>query len=74
MPSFKYKINYNVTEKDAYFHTECTKPRYPYIPQTAIDIDHMDDDYYVLNETTTGKIVTPKPTTVAPQDLQQVSR
>ncbi|CAG9769886.1 unnamed protein product [Ceutorhynchus assimilis] len=73
MPSFKYKINYNATEKTDYFHKECSKPRYPYTPQSTLSIDHIDDDSYIFN-VTAEKVVTPKPsTTVAPEQLQQVT-
>ncbi|KAF7275190.1 hypothetical protein GWI33_012097, partial [Rhynchophorus ferrugineus] len=50
-PSFEYKINYNITNKNDYFEKECSKPRYPYVPQTTMKIDMFDDDFYILNET-----------------------
>ncbi|XP_060528924.1 neuroglian-like [Cylas formicarius] len=72
MPSFKYKINYPKARSfDEYFDNECSKPRYPYVPQTNVDFDDSDDDFYLFNNTA-GKIITPKPTR-PPEDMQVVT-
>ncbi|XP_066253187.1 neuroglian-like [Euwallacea similis] len=67
MPSFQYKINHEIPEKSDYFYTECTKPRYPYFPPNSqIQIDHMDDNFYIFNH---SKTTVPTPL----QDMKQIT-
>ncbi|CAH0554978.1 unnamed protein product [Brassicogethes aeneus] len=56
IPFFKYKIDYKPMDS----LNECIKPTVPIVtvpPKVDIDFNDFDDDYFVFNETETGKIV-----------------
>ncbi|XP_050310899.1 neuroglian-like [Anthonomus grandis grandis] len=73
-PSFKYKINHENLEKNEYFHRECTKPRYPYIPhKNIVDIDHVEDDTFTLDHADPKKPAdNPQTTTNPPQNITEI--
>lgn len=60
MSTFKYKIGYNVTDKEDLVKEKCSEV-YQYPQKQPPKTDDLVDDFYILNEQEKGKIVTPSP-------------
>ncbi|KAJ8909608.1 hypothetical protein NQ315_010828 [Exocentrus adspersus] len=60
MPTFKYKIDYNITDKDDLIKEKCIETN-QYSTQTQPKTEDLVDDFYILNEQEKAKIVTPSP-------------
>ncbi|XP_019879064.1 neuroglian isoform X2 [Aethina tumida] len=60
IPFFKYQIDYKPVDS----LKECLKPTVPVVtaapPNLEINFNDFDDDYFIFNDTETGKIVTTK--------------
>lgn len=60
MSTFKYKIDFNLTDREDLTKEKCSEADL-YTKPSKPETDDLVDDFYILNEQEKGKIVTPSP-------------